>query len=112
MAPVLILPLNAPLPTAWYFPFQFDTGIQTSILISESEDGFNVAATRHDSASVFAAVIVVAGNVSADSPSHEPAASTRMDASPLVKSQAANPHNKPPRTQRITLFICISLQIV
>ena len=29
-------PLNAPLPTAWNFPFQSAAGIQTSILMSES----------------------------------------------------------------------------
>src|SRR5712691_5892200 len=39
-------PAHPPLPTAWNFPFQPDAGIQTSILMSESLDGFSVAATR------------------------------------------------------------------
>src|SRR2546428_12123246 len=43
-----MLPLKAPLPTARYLPFQPDAGIQTSILMSESLDGFSVAATRQN----------------------------------------------------------------
>src|SRR5450631_2928039 len=41
-------PLNAPLPTAWNLPFQFVDGSHISILMSESEDGRNVAATRQN----------------------------------------------------------------
>src|SRR6185295_9294653 len=41
-----------PLPTAWNFPFQPDDGSQTSILMSESLVGFNVAATRQNAGSV------------------------------------------------------------
>src|ERR1700674_2127723 len=48
MAGYAMAPLNAPLPTAWNLPFQPDAGIQTSILISESEDGFSDAATRQN----------------------------------------------------------------
>src|SRR6185436_7022854 len=50
-----IAPLNAPFPTAWSFPFQFAAGSQTSILMSESLDGFSVAATRQNAGSVLAA---------------------------------------------------------
>ena len=39
-------PDQPPLPTASKFPFQVEAGIHTSILISESSEGFNVAATR------------------------------------------------------------------
>jgi hypothetical protein len=46
MAVYGIVPLNAPFPTAWNFPFQPAAGIHNSILISESLDGFSVAATR------------------------------------------------------------------
>ena len=38
-----IAPAHPPLPTAWNLPFQPDAGIQTSILMSESLDGFSVA---------------------------------------------------------------------
>src|SRR2546426_8052355 len=41
-------PAHPPLPTAWNLPFQPDAGIQTSILMSESLDGFSVAATRQN----------------------------------------------------------------
>src|ERR1700681_204831 len=41
-------PRQALLPTAMNFPFQPDAGIQTSILMSESVDGFSVAATRQN----------------------------------------------------------------
>jgi hypothetical protein len=34
------------LPTAWNLPFQLAAGIHNSILMSESFDGFSVAATR------------------------------------------------------------------
>src|SRR5262245_58018166 len=44
-----IEPASPPLPAAWKLPFQPDAGIHTSILISESLVGFNVAATRQNS---------------------------------------------------------------
>src|SRR5262245_7754187 len=43
-------PLNAPLPTAWYLPFQL-VGIQSSTLMSESADGASVIATRQNAGS-------------------------------------------------------------
>ena len=88
-------PLNAPLPTAMNFPFQPAAGSQTSILMSESCVGFNVAATRQNAGSdrngcAFAAaggvnepastptasVIVVAGSVRFDNASHAALRST------------------------------------
>src|SRR5580692_1259539 len=41
-----MVPAKPPLPTAWNFPFQSAIGSQTSILMSESEEGVSVAATR------------------------------------------------------------------
>src|SRR6266850_2973583 len=44
-----MLPAHPPLPTACSFPFQpEEAGNQTSIVISESLDGFSVAATRQN----------------------------------------------------------------
>jgi hypothetical protein len=43
------------------FPFQPDAGIQTSILMSESVDGFSVAATRQNAGRPLAACTKVAG---------------------------------------------------
>jgi hypothetical protein len=90
-------PDQPPLPTAWNLPFQPESGIQTSILISESDVGFKVAATRQKAGRFlygggpckFAApaggvnspagigcaiVIVVSGSFSAVRLSHEAAA--------------------------------------
>src|SRR3954471_1349740 len=41
-----MLPAHAPLPTACSLPFHPEAGSHTSILMSESVDGVNVAATR------------------------------------------------------------------
>src|SRR5215469_10024592 len=41
-----MVPAQPPLPTASNFPFQFTIGSQTSILMSESDEGVRVAATR------------------------------------------------------------------
>src|ERR1035437_3148357 len=41
-------PAQPPLPTDWSLPFQPDAGIHTSILISESVEGVNVAVTRQN----------------------------------------------------------------
>src|SRR5947208_15498027 len=38
-------------PPSWKFPFQFASGLHTSILISESLDGFSVAATLQNAGS-------------------------------------------------------------
>src|SRR5438128_981308 len=46
-----MVPAQAPFPTASRFAFQFaPAGIHTSILISESDDGVSVAATRQKAA--------------------------------------------------------------
>src|SRR5215472_4803869 len=44
-------PPNPPFPTPRYLLFQLASGIHTSILMSESVDGFNVAATRQNAGS-------------------------------------------------------------
>src|SRR6478752_7644015 len=41
-----MIPPQLPLPTAWNLSFHPSDGNQTSILISESDDGDSVAATR------------------------------------------------------------------
>src|SRR5262245_47102082 len=41
-----MFPAQPPLPTAWNFPFHPRAGSQTSTLMSESDDGLSVAATR------------------------------------------------------------------
>src|SRR5439155_12768959 len=43
-----MFPFQPPFPTASNFPFQFEEGSQTSILISDSLDGFKVAAIRQN----------------------------------------------------------------
>src|SRR2546422_6339504 len=43
---VSMFPFQPPFPTVRNFPFQLEAGSQTSILMSESLDGFKVAATR------------------------------------------------------------------
>ena len=91
----MIEPAHPPFPTAWYFPFHPDAGSHTSTLMSESDVGLIVAATRQKAGSVLyacppppppaggenapaatdcAIVIVVSGSFSADRLSHEPAA--------------------------------------
>src|SRR5215471_4321017 len=42
-------PAQPPFPTAWNFPFQPFAGNQTSILISESDEGLSVAAILQNS---------------------------------------------------------------
>ena len=51
MLPWRMEPVNAPLPTAWYLPFQPSAGSQTSTLMSESSDGVRVADTRQKAGS-------------------------------------------------------------
>src|SRR5205823_4609390 len=41
-----MVPAQPPLPTAWNLPFHAWAGSQTSILMSESDEGVSVAATR------------------------------------------------------------------
>src|SRR5271170_6024912 len=44
-----MVPFQPPLPIAWKSLFQPETGSQTSILMSESDDGASVAITRQNS---------------------------------------------------------------
>src|ERR1700733_9344997 len=91
-----MFPFQPPFPTEPSFPFQFDAGSHTSILISESLDGFSVAAIRQNAgrsanaappprppppagakapaATDCARVIVVSGSLSDDRFSHVAAA--------------------------------------
>src|SRR5262245_50982200 len=50
-------PANPPLPTPWNLPFQLASGIHTSILMSESRDGLNVAATRQKAGNCLKAAV-------------------------------------------------------
>src|SRR5262249_1557486 len=43
-----MVPAQPPLPTAWNLPFHARAGSQISILMSESEEGVSVAATRQN----------------------------------------------------------------
>src|SRR5207302_2012671 len=83
-----------PLPTAWNLPFHAWAGSQTSILMSESDEGVSVAATRQKvgswlncgtagpvsgrvnapAATVLAKVIEVFGSARDDKLSHDDAA--------------------------------------
>src|SRR5262250_809237 len=96
IAPSEIAPVQPPFPTAINFPFHPETGIQTSILMSESVVGLMVAATRQNAgrvlytggttapgaapgsnapaATVWARVMVVSGSLREDRPSQEVAA--------------------------------------
>src|SRR5207244_1139295 len=91
-----MLPFQPPFPTASNFPFQFEAGIHSSILISESGEGLSVAAIRQNAgrspnaappprppppagakapaATACTDVIVVSGNLSAARPAQGAAA--------------------------------------
>src|SRR5687768_16442404 len=78
-----MVPFHPPFPTARSFPFQPVVGSQTSILMSESAEGRNVAVTRQYSGRSFAApppagttnavVIAASGKATVASDSHEAA---------------------------------------
>src|SRR2546430_9451270 len=90
-----MLPPKPPLPTAWNLPFHAWAGSQTSILMSESDEGVSVAATRQKAGNwlncgtagpvparvnppagtVWAKVIEVFGSVRDDRLSHDALAS-------------------------------------
>jgi len=53
MLAYVIVPAQPPFPTASYLPFQLVWGIQISTLMSESDVGFRVAATRQNEGSFF-----------------------------------------------------------
>src|SRR2546426_12840554 len=107
-------PLHPPLPAASSFPFHPAAGIQTSILISESEDGLIVAMMRQNAGSVAntaaaddggvdagsvkwpastdsAVVIVVFVSFRFLSASHDPAPAAAWNASTEAMAVAINP---------------------
>ena len=95
-----MVPFQPPLPTASSLPFQPAAGSQTSILMSESDDGRSVAATRQCSGrslaapppagTTCAAVIDASGKASVASESQE-AASAGMAPSASADTTAAKP---------------------
>src|SRR5262245_31609216 len=120
-----MLPAQPPLPTAWNFPFHPVAGSQTSILMSESDDGVSVAATRQKAGrrlncctaagaipgrvkppagTIWARVIAVSGSARDDKLSH--------DAAPL----RARPHSSVARSTvhdpPVIIFIAASSEIL
>src|SRR6266550_2171545 len=118
-----MVPAQPPLPTAWNFPFQSTAGIQTSILMSESDEGVSVAATQQKVGSwlncgaagpvpgrvnapagtTWARVIEVFGSARDDKLSHDDAA---LRACPCVVSARRSAHHPP-----VTIFIARSSQV-
>src|SRR5262245_11779690 len=115
-----MFPAQPPLPTAWNFPFHPTAGSQTSILMSESDDGASVAATRQNAGrrlnccaaaapipgrvkppagTIWAKVIEVSGGAREDKPSHDAAA---VGACPYIIA-ARSPAHDPPVTILIAL---------
>src|SRR5215471_15002146 len=110
-----MIPAQLPLPTAWNLPFHPSDGNQTSILISESDDGSSVAATRQKGARVATAcpsgpnsgpraglenpvgptlsarVMVVCGSLRDARLSHAAAAETRGEGINNAKVKAISP---------------------
>src|SRR5687767_14879981 len=120
-----MVPLNAPFPTAWYFPFQFDTGIQISIVISESDDGRSVAATRQVSGrgfdaggiltpgssatrETFANLIVVEGSFNDVRLSQESAAASGTAMRTLTKNHATRAQTTPAEMRVIQRLVMCS----
>src|SRR5262245_3970518 len=115
-----MFPAQPPLPTAWNFPFQASAGSQTSILMSESDEGVSVAATRQKAGSclncdtgepvpgrvnspagtIWAKVSEVFGIVSEDKLAHDAAA---LMPCPFIISARRVAHDPP-----ITSFIALS----
>src|SRR2546428_811744 len=112
-------PAQPPLPTAWNFPFQATAGSHTSILMSESDDGVSVAATRQNAGNwlncgtgavpgrvnppagtIWANVIEVFESVRDDMLSHDAAA---VRARPSIISARRSAHDPP-----ATVFIAHS----
>ncbi len=119
-----MVPVNAPLPTAWNFPFQAIVGSHTSILMSESLDGLSVAATRQNAGrslagwaapprpaggvkppagTASARVMVASGSLIDPRLSHDPAAASGTGAatSALNASDAAETRAKTANTRFI-----------
>src|SRR5256885_5576508 len=118
-----MVPAQPPLPTAWNLPFHAWAGSQTSILMSESDEGVSVAATRQKvgswlncgtagpvsgrvnapAATVLAKVIEVFGSARDDKLSHDDAA---LRACPCVVSARRSAHDPP-----VTIFIARSSEV-
>src|SRR5262249_13939597 len=113
-----MVPAQPPLPTPWNLPFHAWTGSQTSILMSESDEGVRVAATRQNAGNwlncctaagpgrlnppagtVWAEVIDAFGNLRDDKPSHDVAA---LSACPSTISISAR---RTPHDPLVTVFI-------
>src|SRR5262247_3127508 len=75
-----MVPAQPPLPTAWYLPFHPALGSQTSILMSESDEGVSVAATRQ-----------YAGSISGGAPAGAPP----RPAAGIVAASSARPAPRP-----------------
>src|SRR5689334_3206149 len=120
-----MLPAQPPLPTAWNLPFHPAAGSQTSILISESEEGVSVAATRQKAGNwlncgtagpvpgrvnppagtLWARVIEVFGSARDDKLSHDAGAPS---ACPSIISISARTAHDPP----VIVFIAPSSEVV
>src|SRR5262245_59096229 len=107
-----MFPAQPPLPTAWNFPFHPWAGSQTSILMSESDDGVSVAATRQKAGrrlncctaagpipgrvkrpagTIWAKVIEVSGSTRDDKLSHDAPALRVWPATIVARSTAQVP---------------------
>src|SRR5438876_10171003 len=118
-----MVPAQPALPTAWNFAFQSAAGSQTSILMSESDEGVSVAATRQNFGSwlncgaaglvpgkvnapagtIWARVIEVFGSARDDKLSHD---DTALRACPCVVSARRSAHDPP-----VTIFIARSSEV-
>src|SRR5439155_9580051 len=119
-------PAQPPLPRAWNFPFHPRAGSQTSILMSESDEGVSVAATRQKAGkrlncctaagpipgsvnppagTIWAKVIEVFGSTRADKLSHDAAA---LRACPYMIIVARRTAHDPP----VTIFMALSSEVL
>src|SRR5919198_5184914 len=121
-----MVPAQPPLPTAWNLPFHAWAGSQTSILMSESEEGVSVAATRQKAGNllncgtagpvsgrlnppagtIWAKVIEVFGSAKDDKLSHDAAASSARPS--IMSISARRTAHDPP----VTVFIAPSSEVL
>src|SRR5262245_56508657 len=121
-----MVPAQPPLPTAWNLPFHVWAGSQTSILMSESEEGVSVAATRQNAGNcltcctaagpvpgrlnppagtIWAKVIDVFASARKDKLSHDAALSGRRSITSISARRTA--HDPP-----VTIFIASSRAVL
>src|SRR5438876_5984088 len=119
-------PAQPPLPRAWNFPFHARAGSQTSILMSESDEGVSVAATRQKAGrrlncctaagpipgsvnppagTIWAKVIEVFGSTRDDKLWHDAAA---LRACPYIIIIARRTAHDPP----VTIFMALSSEVL